>query len=227
MGLDGVELIMAFEEGFGISLPDEETVKMYTPKMVADYIFDKLQKTDEKTCQSQRAFYLLRKAFMKIFGCPRDSIKPDMLIKELISEKNATFVWNNIKEAVQARSWPKLVRPPWLSMVLLILPPILFFLFWRVLWPVLFELTWMAVTPLAIVFTYAEIKLTKKYMTRIPRRVKTIRDLVPYAVTSEQIKWTRDQVSELVKKIVLEQLNLSEADYREDAHFVDDFGLDR
>jgi hypothetical protein len=64
-------------------------------------------------------------------------------------------------------------------------------------------------------------------MTQIPRGIKTIRDLVPYAVTSEQIKWTRDQVSELVKKIVLEQLNLSEADYREDAHFVDDFGLDR
>jgi len=85
----------------------------------------------------------------------------------------------------------------------------------------------MAVTPLAILFTYAEINLTKKYMTRIPRRIKTIRDLVPYAVTSEQIKWTRDQVSELVKKIVLEQLNLSEADYREEAHFIDDFGLDR
>jgi acyl carrier protein len=227
MGLDGVELIMALEEGFGISLPDSEVIHLVTPKLVGDFIFDKLQKTDEKACQSQRAFYLLRKASMDIFGAPRNSIKPDTHLIELIPEKNATLAWKNLREAVRARSWPKLVRPLRLSIVLLILPPIVFFLSWRLWSSTLSELTWMVVTPLIIAFTYTEIKFTKKFMTHIPRRIKSIRDLVPYVITSEQIKWTRAQVSELIKKIVMEQLNLSEADYREDAYFVDDFGLDR
>lgn len=38
----------------------------------------------------------------------------------------------------------------------------------------------------------------------IPSRFKTVRDLVPYAITSDQIKWTREQVSVLVRQIVTE-----------------------
>lgn len=42
--LDVVELIMAFEDEFGISLPDEEVGKMKTIKDVISYIDQKVKK---------------------------------------------------------------------------------------------------------------------------------------------------------------------------------------
>jgi acyl carrier protein len=38
MGLDSVELVMAFEEVFGISIPDADAQKMLTPQAVIDFI---------------------------------------------------------------------------------------------------------------------------------------------------------------------------------------------
>jgi hypothetical protein len=58
-------------------------------------------------------------------------------------------------------------------------------------------------------------------------RFSKIRALVPFAVTSDAIAWTRDQVASLVKKLVIEQLGLREEQYREDAHFVKDLGMGR
>jgi acyl carrier protein len=40
--LDGVELIMALEEEFGIEIPDEDTEKVYTVQDVLDYIEKKM-----------------------------------------------------------------------------------------------------------------------------------------------------------------------------------------
>lgn len=54
-----------------------------------------------------------------------------------------------------------------------------------------------------------------------------MRDLVPFAVTSDEIAWTRDQVAAIVKDLVKEQLGVSEEQYREDASFIADFGMDR
>jgi acyl carrier protein len=38
MGLDSVELVMEFEEAFGIELKDEEVTKIVTPRMVIDQL---------------------------------------------------------------------------------------------------------------------------------------------------------------------------------------------
>ena len=42
MGLDTVELIMAFEEKFGINIPDEDATRLTTPSKVTDYIVNKV-----------------------------------------------------------------------------------------------------------------------------------------------------------------------------------------
>lgn len=41
--LDNVELIMAFEENFGIEIPDEEAEKIQTVGQAIDHIYQKIQ----------------------------------------------------------------------------------------------------------------------------------------------------------------------------------------
>ncbi len=43
MGLDIVELVMAFEEKFGISIPDEDASELSTPRKVTDYVMSKVK----------------------------------------------------------------------------------------------------------------------------------------------------------------------------------------
>lgn len=42
MGLDAVELVMAFEEEFHISIPDSAAEKMVTPKDVVEFVVQRL-----------------------------------------------------------------------------------------------------------------------------------------------------------------------------------------
>lgn len=76
-----------------------------------------------------------------------------------------------------------------------------------------------------LAFAYAAILATERCRTRIPEKLRRIRDLVPYAGSSDHIEWTRQKVAAVVKVIVMEQLGLSESDYREDADFAKDLGL--
>jgi len=73
----------------------------------------------------------------------------------------------------------------------------------------------------------AGVRFTRRFENKIPRRHSKVRDLVPFAVTSDEIAWTRDQVAAIVKDLVKEQLGVSEEQYREDASFIADFGMDR
>ena len=64
MGLDTVELILAFEKRFGTSIPDEDAADLYTPRRVTDYLVsgevgnlmsrDELQRLFEK-CGAETA----------------------------------------------------------------------------------------------------------------------------------------------------------------------------
>ncbi len=38
MGLDTVELVMAFEAKFGINIPNEDAAELSTPRKVTDYV---------------------------------------------------------------------------------------------------------------------------------------------------------------------------------------------
>ena len=228
MGLEGVELIMRLEEAFGVELKDDEVMQTTTPRMVGDLIFSKLKATDKRICQSQRAFYLLRNAFTRHFKIQRGEVTPGMFFRRLIPRETEQEVWMDLKRSVYARTWPNLVRPQWLLWSITVLACAVFVATFIALYKTLSlgaEIAGMAGGISMIGFSIIAAKSTGRFKTRIPARVRRIKDLVPFAVTSDKVEWTRDQVSVLVKQIVLEQLGIPETKYREDADFVKDLGL--
>jgi acyl carrier protein len=220
MGLDGVELVMAMEEGFGVTITDAEAQVCDTPAMVIDLIFGKLQASDERVCVSQRAFYLLRKGLTQTLGVRRRIVVLNSDVRSFTAGRSERQVWDDLKAAVQARSWPALARPIWLVAILWFLAIGMFF-------SLLTAFHWVVAGNGALVVAFVATWSTRPFRSCIPARFSHLRSLVPFAVTSDAIAWTRDQVASLVKKLVIEQLGLREGQYREDAHFVKDLGMDQ
>ena len=82
MGLDSVEIVMAWEEAFSISITDAEAADLRTPRLAIDLICQKLKvRQGDDFCFSQRIFYLLRSAFITVLDYPRASITPQTPVR--------------------------------------------------------------------------------------------------------------------------------------------------
>ena len=57
MGLDGVELIMAYEETFNVQFTDEDAVRMLTPGDVIEFIASRVPLIEDASCLEQRGFH--------------------------------------------------------------------------------------------------------------------------------------------------------------------------
>jgi hypothetical protein len=71
MGLDSVKLVTAVEETFDIEIADEEATSVRTVGDMLELVVSKLQTAEKSTCQSQRAFHILRRDALELFDIPR------------------------------------------------------------------------------------------------------------------------------------------------------------
>lgn len=219
MGLDSVELAMAFEETFGVTISDAEAVKCETPADVIALVLGKIQTSGTKGCLSQRGFYVLRRALTEELGIDRRAVTLDTAVRSLSSGKSDPELWESLKSATKARRWPSLVRPGLLVGCLWLLTGTLLIGLFQVTSP---EVALAG----ALISGIAGVLLTRRFENRIPPAYSRVRDLVPFAITSSEVSWSPEDVARQVKQIVMDQLGVSEEMYREDAHFVHDFGMD-
>lgn len=64
MGLDTVELVMAIEDEFDISIPDKDAEKLQTMSDVQEYVQNTFKLRKKFHCPNQHAFYQIRKALL-------------------------------------------------------------------------------------------------------------------------------------------------------------------
>ena len=110
MGLDTVEIVMGWEETFGISISDDEAFGLRTPRMATDLIASKLAATDEpqRACLSLRAFHRLRASIMSVASVSRQNFRPDAHLKDLVGR----WRWETVRSQCGISSLPK---PGWSS----------------------------------------------------------------------------------------------------------------
>ena len=108
MGLDSVELIMGWEEAFGIPLSDDEAFVLRTPRQVIDLIARKLGAVErpQQVCLSQRAFHRLRASTIGVAAVNRRSFRPMARLKDLASRSQ----WSDIRSRCGIAS-----KPGWFS----------------------------------------------------------------------------------------------------------------
>src|SRR5215212_6989033 len=101
---------MAFEDAFGVTIPDGEAEKMETPRGVIDFIDRALGPEFRGVCLSQRAFYRIRRGLVED-GVLRASIRPATDLAQVFPRSCRRQRWKRAASALSAAGWPDLERP--------------------------------------------------------------------------------------------------------------------
>jgi hypothetical protein len=112
MGLDTVELVMAFEEAFRIDIPNAVASEMITPRHTIDYVASRLGTAPADHCLTQQIFYRLRRGLRAESGTGL-AFRPTTKVREIAEKREWHGLWIRIREAAGAPGWPD--RIPWNS----------------------------------------------------------------------------------------------------------------
>ena len=229
MGLDSVELVVRFEDAFGIAIPDEVAADLTTPKKVTEYISSQLVASDERSCLTQQAFYYLRGQFATALDIPRRNFRPDAHLDELVPLDHRRRVWAGIQSEVGPSAIPDLARPVWLFSALAFLTiatlaVVASYGFRDSLDSKSFVLGLFA----AILVGYGSAVVTRPLKRNFRRDYKRVGDVAKYISVhrpqSFKKVWTKEQIAGLVHEIIVDETGVK--DFTEDSHFINDMHLD-
>lgn len=220
MGLDTVELVLAFEEEFEIAFPDKDAETLTTPGQVADYVLSRLQSNPDGPCQSQVRFYRLRAALMQVFGLPRNAIRPQTPLREILRGR-LRQQWAQLRQIDATTRLPRLERAPlFLLAAAAGIPAVASISLFYAGLP--FSASLWGFLLLSGLVNVATLNLG----TRLPAHLQTVEDMIPYVFCGKPVRWDREIVLARVIQITAGQLGLRVEEVREDAHFVRDLGAD-
>ncbi len=110
MGLDTVEIVMAVEQTFGISIPNRDAEKMLTPAHLISYVQQAVSsKPIQQPCLTQRAFHRVRASLCEVTEFPRREIRLETRIDHLFPEDDRPWRWDAFREASGLLSLPHLI----------------------------------------------------------------------------------------------------------------------
>jgi len=234
MGLDGVEMIMATEEEFQITLSDLEAGKIITVGDLYSQVLSKLGELRGIGCLTSHSFYKLRRTLIKVLGIQRHQLFPQQPMEIIFPKQCRRAQWKKLTEQLNFRL-PELQRPKWFSRLLTI--GVLFWLAGSILGNILgffsplqagisVILLWVCATmayrlsePLAVYWA-PEITTLGEMTKKILR--------LNFGTTNSTVKqWNNDQeIWESLQRVIVEQLGVKSDEVVKSACFVEDLGVD-
>lgn len=203
MGLDAVELVLAFEEEFGIAIPDAAAEKMRTPRDVIDFVLQERRRVTQLDA--------LKHLSEALAGMGFANVRPEMSFSELFGNQRIAR-WKELGKRLAPFSIPRDVpHGPGGAVA-----------GWSFLGGViaLFMSQWVLAGVGAFLFAvgWAWSDRTR----RIPDGMDTVEKLAAHLTRP----FAESEVTEKVKAIVMEQLGLKEGVYGVDKRFIEDLGVD-
>ena len=111
---DVMAVVMAVEEKFGITLPDEEAEKIGTMGQLYDYVLARVARGQAQVCVTSAAFYRLRRALGEVCGVPRERVRLGARLEDLIPLDDRPRAWRELRARLSNLHLPALRRPAWL-----------------------------------------------------------------------------------------------------------------
>jgi hypothetical protein len=119
MGLDGVELILAVEDAFQITITDEEAGTIVTVGDLHDLVMAKLHSQDCGRCLTSAAFYRTRQGIAESLGIARRDIRPSTSLDAILPRSGRRQSWRRIQEVANL-NLPALQHPRWIQLTLVV-----------------------------------------------------------------------------------------------------------
>lgn len=231
MGMEAIELVIALEDAFHITLTEEDLEGLFkTPKDIINLIATKVelsdqpQQRDQTLCFHQAAFHFIRKILVEEYGFDRKQCRLSTDITALIPKKYHKELWEKIGQEANISDWPALSRPSWVVSIIWI-----FALIGLILLTILY--TFLIGIGGLIGILAVGLFITRPLRSEIPYLYRKINQLVKLLVPKnpEYFKksktWTYGQIRLIVKNIIMETLYVDE--YNEMWDLVNDFGMGR
>jgi acyl carrier protein len=242
MGLDGVEMVMKVEETFDIAIENSEAEQIVAPGQLIELVLSKVGRTDHAACLTQRAFHRLRASLTRRMGFDRKEIKPETKLASLFPRATRKADARRMETDLGMRRKLDFFRPSWLTSWLVGSTffggvAVGVFIKWRPISSASLPLDLAFGSPIVagalfmIFFGWAGFFMTRWMAVEFEPAVKTVGDLSRWIVaTSPEVvgappgAWSREQVEEVVRRIVIDTLGC-EKQYRADARFVEDLRM--
>jgi hypothetical protein len=110
-GPDLVETVMNIEEKFGITLPNEEAEKIRTMGQLYDFVLARVARGQAQVCVTSAAFYRLRRALMEVCGVPRERVRTQTRLEDLVPLHDRPRYWQELQARLSNLHLPPLRRP--------------------------------------------------------------------------------------------------------------------
>jgi hypothetical protein len=162
---------------------------------------------------------------------PRTAFHSDVALQTLIPKQNRKHLWRQLQMELGSRVLPDLARPLWLFYLLAAgtLSLAVFVSYATSALP--FQHRLVLGLALLVVLRIIAAVVTRPFKTEFRRGFRTFGGLVehlllhaPHAFKREQRMWTRAQIAETVRAIIVEITG--KTDFTDDSHFTNDMHLD-
>lgn len=226
--MDGVELAFAFEEAFGIEIPDEEAEKMRTPGNVVEYFCQHVPMVRPRTCITRLAFRRVRDALREVLGTPNARLRPSTPLETLLPLRRRRGDWEELGRRLGQDTLPELALPADLCVFGIVLCLVVGCSVGLVDESILVGC--LATVVAALRFSW----LARPFARGLYPGMQTVGDLAvlqaaqaAYEVRLDSQRgggWTRERISLTVRHLVSRQFG--RFDFDEDSGFIDDLGMD-
>lgn len=222
MGLDSVELLIAFEDEFGISIDDADAARLTSPRQAADYVAYRLGAANGRKarCLFQVGFHRLRAVLVRQFGAKRSDVRPDAPITDFLTGRVRTQ-WRELRSAIGNAQLPDLecgqtmlgllsVGVPLLSGVLMLSNGV-------PLW---------AGIPVMIALWLGGMFVSTRVGNKVPAALTTVGAIAPYVNIFSRDEWVYEDILGRVIQLTALYVDTPVDRIKPEDEFIKDLGLD-
>lgn len=233
MGLDAVEIVMAVEEAFDVEILDSEAEKIRTPGQLVDLVLGKTATATSNVCLTHRAFNLVRSTLIRRCSLDRREIRPSTLLGDALPRRDRRARLKELTLDLALTGSPELSRPAWVTTSLASAALVAgLAAFAATSKATHYESPFFLSFSAAIFTTWLGALATRALKVEFAGDLDTVGALARWVMIHKADlaiprtnAWTRSQVADRVREIVINVLGHA-SDYREDADFIEDLGLD-